>query len=70
MHHTIIWQTCGPDGGLNKPGSGEELGNGDGAGFVELLAPEDRIGIVARAKVRSRNLSCSNLLIGFSSRDG
>ncbi|KAJ7312989.1 hypothetical protein DFH08DRAFT_658545, partial [Mycena albidolilacea] len=50
MHHTIIWQTCGPDGGLVEPRSGEELGNGDGAGFVELLAPEDRIGIVARAK--------------------
>ncbi|KAJ7489109.1 hypothetical protein FB451DRAFT_1552991 [Mycena latifolia] len=46
MNHTIIWQ----EGGSGDSEEGErEKGSGDGAGFIEILAPGDRIGVVARA---------------------
>jgi len=41
-------------------GSVKKNGSGDGAGFIELLAPEDRIGIIARAKVRFQTLKLSS----------
>ncbi|KAJ7256225.1 hypothetical protein B0H12DRAFT_1112850 [Mycena haematopus] len=47
LDHSVVWQ---PDGSPTSSGDLKENGSGDGAGFIELLAPEDRIGIVARAR--------------------
>ncbi|KAF7328668.1 hypothetical protein MSAN_02468400 [Mycena sanguinolenta] len=46
--HSIIWQADGMETASGH--DREENGSGDGAGFIELLAPEDRIAIVARAR--------------------
>ncbi|KAJ7097523.1 hypothetical protein C8R44DRAFT_811546 [Mycena epipterygia] len=43
--HTIVWQAGGP-----AEGEREANGSGDGSGFIDLLAPEDRIAIIARAR--------------------
>ncbi|KAJ6449761.1 hypothetical protein C8R45DRAFT_947212 [Mycena sanguinolenta] len=48
---------CGATGMESTNGDREENGGGDGAGFIELLAPEDYIGIVARARVRFSDFS-------------
>lgn len=45
LRHSIVWQPDGSETANNT----EENGSGDGAGFIELLGPGDRIGIVARA---------------------
>ncbi|KAJ6482579.1 hypothetical protein C8R45DRAFT_1215344 [Mycena sanguinolenta] len=45
--HSIVWRA---DGMESASGDREENGSGDGAGFIGLLAPEDCIGIVARAR--------------------
>ncbi|KAF8176401.1 hypothetical protein K438DRAFT_1727335 [Mycena galopus ATCC 62051] len=49
MHHNIVWRADGPESDSTSDHV-EENGSGDGAGFIELLAPEDRIGIIARAR--------------------
>ncbi|KAJ7687698.1 hypothetical protein B0H17DRAFT_939175 [Mycena rosella] len=46
VDHDIVWQD-GASADLQE--AGEENGSGDGAGFIETLAPGDRIGIIARA---------------------
>lgn len=49
-HHSIVWKA-----GVLKSGSKDEgniTGSGDGAGFIEPLAPGNHIGVMARAKVR------------------
>ncbi|KAF8176375.1 hypothetical protein K438DRAFT_1607571 [Mycena galopus ATCC 62051] len=62
MDHNIVWWADGANSDTDG-GSVKENGSGDGAGFIELLVPEDRIGIIARAKfsgwvncVRSANI--------------
>ncbi|KAJ6564632.1 hypothetical protein B0H19DRAFT_1259052 [Mycena capillaripes] len=47
-YHTIVWQAEGSEGS-DIPSEFEKNGSGDGAGFIERLAPGDRIGVVARA---------------------
>ncbi|KAJ6598163.1 acyl-CoA N-acyltransferase [Mycena vulgaris] len=43
IHHTVLWED------IPKADESESNGSGDGAGFLETLAPGDRIGVVARA---------------------
>ncbi|KAJ7234766.1 hypothetical protein B0H12DRAFT_1076277 [Mycena haematopus] len=47
LDHSIVWQA---DGSPTASGGLKDNGSGDGAGFIELLAPEDHIAIVARAR--------------------
>jgi hypothetical protein len=47
VHHRIIWSAAGSETAIEL----EKNGSGDGAGFIELLSPGDRIGVVAKAMV-------------------
>ncbi|KAJ7489092.1 hypothetical protein FB451DRAFT_1024550 [Mycena latifolia] len=46
LHHTIVWQG---GGSVESKEGRQKNGAGDGFGFIERLAPGDRIGVVARA---------------------
>lgn len=47
VHRRIIWSAAGSETAIEL----EKNGSGDGAGFIELLSPGDRIGVVAKAMV-------------------